>query len=108
MTMTAHQHACALRAGIGNVCLDLLKRGFVDQRALRDTFRKTVADPDTADRNGELRSERIVDPGWDVETVGAHAILPRVAVLRRKRAFDRRVEISVVEDDERRVAAEFE
>ena len=43
-----------------------------------------------------------------IEAVGADAGLAGIAVLRRQRAFDRRIEIGIVEHDEGRVAAEFQ
>ena len=60
------------------------------------------------DRLGELVGKRVVDAVLNQEAVGADAGLAGVAVLRRHGALHRRVEIGVVEDDERRVAAEFE
>src|SRR5262249_52482410 len=57
---------------------------------------------------GELRRERVVDAVLDEEAIAAHAGLAGIAVLRRDRAVDGRVEIGVVEYEERRVAAELE
>ena len=44
----------------------------------------------------------------DQEAVRAHAGLAHVAVLRGQRALDRGVEVGVVEDDERRIAAQLQ
>src|SRR5208337_4315911 len=52
--------------------------------------------------------EPVIDALLDQQSVRADAGLSSVAVLRRHRALHRRVEIGVVENDERRVAAEFE
>ena len=52
---------------------------------------------------GELLGERLVD----VEAVGGRAGLADVAHLRDHRAVERVVEVGVLEDDERRVAAEL-
>ena len=57
---------------------------------------------------GEPRDEVVVDAFLRVDAVRADAGLAHVAELRDDRAFDRGVEIGVVEDDEGRVAAEFE
>ena len=52
---------------------------------------------------GELLRDRLVD----VEAVGRRARLAAVAHLGQQRALDRRVEVGVLEDEERRVAAEL-
>ena len=52
--------------------------------------------------------EVVVDAVLHVDAVGADAGLAHVAELRDHRALDRGIEIGVVEDDERRVAAELE
>ena len=57
---------------------------------------------------GQLLRERVVDAVLHVDAVHAHAGLAGVAVLRRHRALDRRIQIRIVEHDERRVAAELE
>jgi ParB family chromosome partitioning protein len=52
--------------------------------------------------------ERIVNAVLDVEAVRADAGLAAVAVLGDDRAFHGRIDVGIVEDDERRIAAEFE
>ena len=52
--------------------------------------------------------ELVEDAGLHEDAVGADAGLARVAELRRHRARDRLLEVGVIEDDERRVAAELE
>ena len=88
--------------------LDLLHRLGVDQRALRHALHETVADLQPADRLREFSDEGIVDLVLHVEPVGADAGLTHVAEFREHRALDRGVDVGVVEDDERRVAAELE
>ena len=56
----------------------------------------------------ELRDEGVVNAVLHVDAVGADAGLAHVAELGHDRALDRRVDIGVVEDDERRVAAELQ
>ena len=56
----------------------------------------------------KLLDERVVDPVLHEDPVGADARLTHVAELRRDRSLDRDVEVGVVEDDQRRVAAELE
>ena len=55
----------------------------------------------------ELLGERVVDAGLDVDAVGADAGLAGVPELAGDRTLDRLVEVGVVEDDERRVAAQL-
>ena len=98
----------ALRQRVRDVLLDLVHRRLVDQRARRDAALEAVADLELADRRRELVGERVVDAVLHVEAVGADAGLAGVAELGGDRAFDRRVEVGVVEDDERRVAAELQ
>jgi hypothetical protein len=56
----------------------------------------------------EALSEGVVDAVLHQDAVGAHAGLAGVAVLRGDRTLDRSLDIGVVEDDERGVAAQFE
>ena len=56
----------------------------------------------------QLRRERVVHAVLHEEAVRADARLPAVAILRRDRPLHRRVQIRIVEHDERRVAAELE
>src|SRR5206468_1971546 len=57
---------------------------------------------------GQLLHEGIIDAVLGVDAVGADAGLAHVAVLRDDGAIDRGIEMSIVEHDEWRVAAEFE
>ena len=88
--------------------LDLRTAPLVDQRPLLDVVVEAVADAERADRGLEPLDERVVDPGLHEDAVRADAGLAGVAELRRHRPFDRTLEVGVVEDDQRRVAAELE
>ena len=88
--------------------LDLLDRLLVDERPLRHAGLRPVADLELADSGGELGDEGVVNAVLRVDAVGADAGLAHVAELGDDRALDRGVDIGVVEDDERRVAAELE
>jgi len=90
------------------VALDLRDGGIVDQRALVDTGFEAVADLDAAGLGGQLLHEAVVDAGLHVEAVGADAGLAGIAVFADHRAFDRGVDVGIVEDDEGGVAAEFQ
>jgi hypothetical protein len=52
--------------------------------------------------------EGVVDTVLHQNAVGAHAGLAGVAVFRGDRTLDRGLDIGVVKDDERGVAAEFQ
>ena len=60
------------------------------------------------DRPDQLLEELVVDAVLDEDPVRGDAGLAGVAVLAEDRARDRLVDVGVVEDDERRVAAELE
>jgi hypothetical protein len=94
--------------GVGDVALDLLDRALVDQRALHDADLDAVADLHLGDLAGEFRDELVMDAVLHEEAVGADAGLAHVAVLRGDRALDGGVDVGVVEDDEGRVAAQFQ
>jgi hypothetical protein len=83
-------------------------RALVDQRALIDRPFETGAHPHDCNPRGKLLRKGIMDRLVDEEAVGADAGLPGVAELGGQRPFDRRIEIGILEDDERRVAAQFE
>src|ERR1022692_3090063 len=108
MTLAADRYLGAARGGIGDVLLDLFQRFAIDQRTLRHAGIDARSDFERAHTLGKLRRERVVDLVVHEQTVGADAGLAGVAILGDDRAFGRRIEIGVVEYDERRVAAELE
>ena len=108
VTAPAEQRHGAVPERVGEQGFDLVQRGRVDQRPLGDPGAFARADCERGDAVGEAVREFVVDAGLDVEAVGADAGLPGVAELGGERAFDRGVEVRVVEDDEGGVAAEFE
>ena len=97
-----------MRQGDGNVGLDLGDRLFVDQRPLVTVATQAVTDAQFGDPLGQALGEGVVDAGLHEEAVGADTGLPGIAILADQRTLDRRVEVGVVEDDERRIAAEFQ
>ena len=80
----------------------------VDQRADLDAVLEAVPDLQRTDGGVEARDELVVDGVLHEDPVGRDAGLAGVAELARDRALDRGVEICVVEDEERGVAAELE
>jgi hypothetical protein len=67
-----------------------------------------VGDLHRAGRLGEALCERVIDAVLHQDAVGADAGLAGIAIFRGDRPLDRCLDIGVVEDDERRVAAQLE
>jgi len=88
--------------------LDLLDGGSVDQRADADSRAEAVADDELRHGCREAGEEVVVDRVLHEHPVRRDAGLAGVAELADDRAGDGLVEVGVVEDDERRVAAELE
>ena len=89
---------------------DLLDRRLLDQRAdvdVRGSRPSATTEPRDAASVSRCQ-EVVVDRVLDEDPVGRDAGLAGVAVLAEQRAGDGGVEVGVVEDDERRVAAELE
>ena len=94
----------ALLDGVGDVRLDLLDRLHVNQRADHRTRLEPVGDLHRTGGLGEALGERVVDAVLHQDAVGAHTGLAGIAVFRGDGTFDRRLDIGVVKDDERRIA----
>ena len=94
--------------GIADERLDLGDRLAVDQRADSGAGLDAGADGELLDRLDQRRREAVVDAGLHQDAVGADASLAGVAIFGGHGAGDGLIEIGVVEDDERRVAAELE
>ena len=108
MALAAGDDLGAVLDRVRDVLLDLVDRFHVDQRPLRHALLGAVADLHRRDLLRQLLDELIVDLVLGVDAVGADAGLAHVAIFRDHRAFDRGIDIGVVEHHERRVAAEFE
>ncbi len=52
--------------------------------------------------------KRVIDAVLHEDAVGAHTGLAGIPIFRGDRTFDRHLDVGVVKDDERRVAAQFE
>src|SRR6185295_9276210 len=101
------QLAAALE-GVVHVAVHLFDRRLLDQRAHLRLRLETVSDLELRRRVDESRYELLVDAVLDEDPVRGDARLTAVAELADERAGDRCLEIGVVEDDERGVAAELE
>ena len=81
--------------------------GFVDHRPTGHARVEARADLDRTHGGGEFGGELVGDARFGEESVGCGAGLGGVAHLGHHRPFDGGIEVGVVEDDERCVAAEF-
>ena len=95
-------------ACIGGVGLNLGQGSLVDQGALLDTGVESRSDLQLSGAHCQFVNELVVDGFLRVEAIGAHAGLACIAVFGRQRSLDRRIEVGVVEHDERGVAAQLE
>ena len=98
----------ALLDRVVDVLLHLGDGGLVDQRAGGDALLGAVAHLQLLHGLGQLLGEGVIDAVLHQHAVGADAGLAGVAVLRHHGALHGRIEVGIVEDDEGRIAAEFE
>src|SRR5579883_141210 len=79
----------------------------VDKRAERDAILQTVAHFERGHLLGELAGELVMDLFLHVKPVCGRAGLAHIAHLGNHCAFDGGIDIGVLEDDKRRIAAEL-
>jgi hypothetical protein len=108
VALAAADHARAPGDGIGQQFLDLGQAGAVDQRALRHALLQPVADLEPGHGGGEFLRKGLAHAFLHQEAVGADAGLAGVAILGGHGPGHRGIEVGVVEDDEGRIAAEFQ
>ena len=89
------------------IALDLAAPAAADDRAHLHRRVEAVAELQRLRARGEAVDEGVVQALVDEEAVGGDADLAGVGELGRHRDVQRRLEVGVVVDDERRVAAEF-
>jgi hypothetical protein len=90
------------------VRLDLLDRLHVDQRADHRARLEPVGDLHRTGGLGEALGKDVVDFVLHQDAVGADAGLAGIPIFRADRAHDRHLDVGVVQDDERRVAAKLQ
>ncbi|KAG0933890.1 hypothetical protein G6F31_016217 [Rhizopus arrhizus] len=106
--LAARQQRGAMRGGVGHQARHLVDCALVDQRALRHAVFQPAAHFHAADLGQQLGVERVYHAGVHVDAVGAYAGLAGVAELGQHQPLHRLVQVSVLEHDERRVAAQFQ
>ncbi len=87
---------------------DLGGSAIVDQRAEIRALLQAITDPQLGHRRLEFLGEGVVHTILNIDAVDADAGLPGVAVLGLHGTLHRLVQIGIVEDNERRVAAQLE
>ena len=108
MPAAAGQHLRSLGTGVGDMALDLVEALVVDDRPLLDPVFHAVAHFHRCCYLGQAASELVIDSVLHEDAVGADTGLAGIAVFRGHGAGDGRIDIGIVEDDQRRVAAELE
>ncbi|MEH0631366.1 hypothetical protein QBA36_41655 [Streptomyces stelliscabiei] len=93
--------------GVLDEAADLVHRAGVGQRAELGVLPVRSTHTDGGDPFAQRRGERVGDSLLDQEPVGADTGLAPQPHLRDHRFTDREVEVGVVEDQERRVAAQL-
>ncbi|MNZ78193.1 hypothetical protein D3C78_967580 [compost metagenome] len=79
-----------------------------DQRTDLRAFGAAMANAQLAHAFDEALAELRIDAVMDIEAVDAHAGLASVTVFGHQRAFDSRIDVGVVEHNERCIAAQFQ
>ncbi|MNX91558.1 hypothetical protein D3C86_1236460 [compost metagenome] len=87
---------------------DLGDGRLVDHRADGDPRFRAGADPHGIDAIRQFFREGVVNTRLDENAVGADAGLAAIAEFRNESAFNGEIEIGIVENDEGRIAAQFQ
>src|SRR5690606_13349221 len=104
----AGEHPRALRDGLVDPRLDADRRVLVDHRPDVDALLERIADAARLDLRQQLLGEGLLDASLDEDALHADAVLPAVDDAAANAARRRVVEIGVLGDDHRAVAAELE
>lgn len=108
MNFPAGYYPRAFAQRIGDMLLYFGDRFLVNQRPDGDVGLQAIADLQLTHRLLKLFGETIVDAILDIQAVGADAGLPGVAKFGGQRAFDGFIQIGVIKNDKRCVAAELQ
>ena len=87
---------------------DFFEGGRIDERALLHAGLQSCTHLELGCAGRELRDERLIDFFMREEAVRANAGLAGIAVLGSQRAFDRGIDIRILKDDERGIAAKLQ
>ena len=106
--VAAGEEAGALGAALGDEAHDLLALRLRDQRPHLHALVHRVADDDALGAGDKAVEEGVLDAALDEDAGGVRADLAGGIEVAEHRAADRVVEVGVVEDEERRLAAELQ
>ena len=87
---------------------DALALALGDQRPDLVLVVVVAAVADGRDGGGEVGDELVVDLAAGIDAAGGGAVLPGIVVAEDAHALDDGVDVGIVEDDDRRLAAELE
>lgn len=107
-SLASMEQASALGDGILHVLVDLCHRSAVNQRAVCGLAVEAVADLECLDDVDDALDKLLVDAAVDKDAVGAYAGLASDSELASNQVLHCFIEVGVLEDDEGRVAAQFE
>src|SRR5436190_2100172 len=108
VALAAEHDLRAFGRSVGDVLLDFLQTGLVDQRADHDAGLGAGTDLERFDFVREFLRELVVNGVLHVDAIRANAGLAGIAILARDCTIDGGVNVGVVEYDKGRVAAELE
>src|SRR5215469_7372694 len=108
MSLAAEQKLRSLGNSVLNVFLHFLYGRMVDQRTLDHSGLEAVAHFKLPYRCNQFLGKGVINAGLDIEPVSANAGLTSVAVFGNYRSFNGRIQISIIENDEGRIASEFQ
>src|SRR5471030_3185135 len=108
MPLAANYDLGAFVQRVMDMRLDLLHGSVVNQRPEQNAALQSIAHRELPNSRTQLGGKFVIHPIMNIEPVRTHASLSAVAILRRNSAFDRGVNIGVVENDKWRIAAQFQ
>src|SRR5579859_3968804 len=108
VAFATHRNFGSMSNSVGDVVFDLVHGCLVDEGPDAGAGAFSVAHDQRSDCLLQLGGERIVDAVFHEDAIGTYAGLPAVAELGDHDAGNSAVEIGIGEDNERRIAAEFE
>src|SRR2546422_9790740 len=106
--LAAHHHAGALSDGISDMAFDFFNGSRVDHRANLRIGRTGRANLERAYARDQFVDESVMYALLDKYPVGANAGLAAVTELGHHQAIDGRIDVRIIEDDERRAAAQLQ
>ena len=108
MRLPPHQDLASARQGICHVLFHLFNRGGLNERSNLHPSRKAVANLELSHPFGQALREGLVNARLHINAIGADAGLTSVSKLRGQGPLHGCIQVCVVEDDEGRIAPQFQ